>query len=430
MPSTTITVQSARGGDLRADLALPLGRDPVALALFAHCFACGADTGPERAIVEALVAAGLGVVSLDLTGRAARTRDGRSAPRGGDGGRVADAPDPGGGFVLGVDDLVSAARSAAAGRSPVRLLVGHSLAGAAALCAAAHLPDVRAVATVNAPADPTRLRALVERADEAPRTDPGLGGDALRIAVAGAELELPASLAAELAPERVLAAAAALRRPLLVLHAPTDNAVGIDHAARILEAARQPKSFVALLQADHLLSGPGEAAYAGALVATWVRPFLASGADPARERRVALARTERDLRTDVRTSGFDVLMDEPLSAGGTDLGPNPYDLLAAALGACTTMTLRLYADRKGWPLEAASARVAHRKVDPSAAAAGEDAPPRRIDAFDVRVWLEGPLDDDQRARLLEIAHRCPVHRTLTSDVQVEVRLSSGPAPTA
>ncbi len=278
-----------------------------------------------------------------------------------------------------VDDVLDAAAALTQGYGAPHLLVGFGAAGSAALRAAARLPDVRAVATLATPYD----AALLD--------------DPLR----------------------------ALRRPLLVLHSPVDNVVGVDHARRIFEAALHPKSFVSLHQADHHLEREDDARFAGAMIAGWAAPHLARDEAPAWQADVAddrtVVRTEGGLRTEVLTHGFELLLDEPIKAGGTNTGPNPYDLLAAALGACTSMTLRLYADRKGWPLQAAMVEVDHRKVTVDDDGGG-DGKPKRVDLFERRIAVEGPLDETQRARLLEIANRCPVHRTLTGEVRVESRL--------
>lgn len=427
MPVSSFVVDLGRGVALEGRLLVAPRGAPSGYALLAHCFACGGDSATADALAEPLLAAGVGVLTLDFTGTGRIDASASGSRAAADVGTVA----------LEVDELVAAAEALAARRGAVRLLVGHSLAGTALLRAALRLPEAGAVVTLNAPASPNRMRLLLDpepaaSAAGAQNGDAPARSDTARVVEAGRGLVLSAAALEELGRDSVLAAAAALRRPLLVLHAPTDNVVGVDHAAALLDAAKHPKSFLALPRTDHLLRGAEAAPYAGALIAAWAAPLLrASGTpDPEPAPKGAWVRTGRGLRSDAVVRGFPLTLDEPVAAGGTGLGPAPYDLLATALATCTTMTLRLYADRKGWPLEAASAHVTHRKVAPEGAPPGAGAAAERVDAFAVEVELEGPLDEAQRARLLEIANRCPVHRTLAAQARVTVRLAEPVEPAA
>jgi putative redox protein len=212
------------------------------------------------------------------------------------------------------------------------------------------------------------------------------------------------------------------------MHSPLDEVVGIENAARIFQAARHPKSFVSLDQADHLLSNLADSRYAGAVIAAWAKRYIATpsveeGAASAADRRIT-ARTGRGgFLTEILANRHSLVADEPVQAGGTDLGPTPFDLLVAALGACTSMTLRMYADRKGWPLEAATVRLQHEKIHAAECEACETRE-GLLDRIEREIEIEGPLDHDQKQRLLQIADRCPVHRTLTSEVEIKTRLKN------
>lgn len=410
MPSSDVAFETRRGREVRAVLDRPDARPARAYAIFVHCL------GPEgeasaAAFARGLMEYGLGVLRIDATA----SEPGGSARRHED-----DAPEPDHAperdvpSLLDAQDVIDAAEHLRASHGPLHLLVGHSLAGAVALQAAAVMKDVRAVASMSAPSDPAHMMHLLED-DEATIEARGEA----HLTLAGHRVRLRGSFLDAFEETAMRATVAGLRRPLLVLHSPLDNTVGVDNARRLFEAARHPKSFVSLHNADHELSRPEDAQFAGELVGAWAAAYLPpepAGTLP-REDRVAYVRTGSGLRSEATTSGFELVMDEPERAGGTGTGPNPYDLLSAALAGCTSMTLRLYADRKGWPLEGVTSRVAHRKVPV------EDAdPPRKVDRFDVEIALEGPLDDEQRARLLEIAHRCPVHRTLTGASEIVATL--------
>jgi putative redox protein len=400
MPPNAVRIDTRRGDTLAARLDLPVDRSPVAYALFAHCLG-RPDAGEDDAAVGAageisavLARAGIGVLRLDL---GAAREEGASGP-------------------VAVEDLLDAAEHLRSNHGPVRLLLGHSLGGAAALLAAQELDEVRAVATLAAPHDAEALRGL-----GGGEADPG--GGCVRIG--DRWITVDAGLLRALEEGGIEDALRALRRPLLVMHSPVDNVIGIAQARRLFEGSKHPKSYVSLHQADHVLRRVEDARFAGRMVAAWAADYLGRDEAPAWQQRPddnrTVVRTAGGLRTEAMTNGFGMVLDEPLAAGGTNTGPSPYDLLATALGACTSMTLRLYADRKGWPLAAVMVRVDHRKVHAEDCEGCEDKP-RRLDLFERRIRVEGPLDDAQRERLLEIANRCPVHRTLTGQVRVDSRL--------
>ncbi len=303
-----------------------------------------------------------------------------------------------------------------------RLLVGHSFGGAAVLAAAAAIPSVTAVATIAAPFAAEHVLDQLSPDARAALAVPGDGP--VPVTIGGRPFTLGRGFVDDIRAANQAARIAGLRRALLVLHAPTDTVVGIDNAAAIYGAARHPKSFVALDGADHLLRVRADADYAAAVIAAWASRYLDAApahdaAAPARTSGVEVAETGRGpFEVRVTTASGSFLADEPAAVGGGGAGPTPYDLLSAALGACTAMTLRLYATRKDWPLGRVTVEVGH---------SARTATSR--DLFTRRIRVDGALDAEQRARLLEIADRCPVHRTLTAGAEVTtVHDAAAPVP--
>ena len=402
MPTERFTFAGHAGHDLAARLDLPDG-PRLATALFAHCFTCSKDIPAARRIARRLAAMGLAVLRFDFTGL------------GHSGGEFANTT-----FSSNVDDLVAAAETLAARGLAPDLLIGHSLGGAAVLKAAARIPSAKAVVTIGAPFDPEHVIHNFSGALDAIRED----GSA-EVDLGGRPVTIGRRFVEEIAAEKLGPAIAGLRRALLVLHAPRDTIVGIGNAANIFMAAKHPKSFVTLAEADHLVTDPADAEYAAEVIAAWagryldLRPPAPPPGAPEGVVRVSEA-DPRGFLQDV-TSGphHHALADEPASYGGTDRGMSPYGFLAAGLGACTSMTIRMYARRKGWPLDHVGVDVTHDKVHAQdAASAGEE----KIDRFTRVIRLEGDLDAERRARLLEIADRCPVHRTLERHSRIDTRL--------
>ena len=388
----------AAGQKLSGRLDLP-DHPPRGYALFAHCFTCTKNSLAAVRIARALAGRGFGVLRFDFTGL------------GGSEGKFAD-----GGFSGDVNDLRAAAdQMSQAGMAP-KLLVGHSLGGAAVLAAAAELPEIAAVATVAAPFDVQHVTALfkggLETILEKGEAEVNLGGRPFTIR---------RSFVDDLRNHDQGARIAQLRHPLLVLHSPVDQTVGIENASSIFLAARHPKSFVSLDNADHLLTRETDATYAADVIASWASRYLEpepASDDVERTPDEILVQETRagKLQVEVRAGKTRFLADEPVEVGGLGSGPTPYDLLCAALGACTSMTLRLYADQKQWPLDRVRVVVRHTK----------DKERKPADLFFRRIALEGPLDTEQRARLMEIAGRCPVHRTLEAGSAIESILTESP----
>jgi len=395
-----LTFEGSSGAQLAARLDLPEGAH-LATALFAHCFTCGKDIAAARRIAGRLAAMGIAVMRFDFTGL------GHSE------GEFAHTT-----FSSNVGDLVAAAEHLAARGLAPGLLVGHSLGGAAVLRAAERIPSARAVVTIGAPFEPGHVTHAFGNALERI----GAEGSAA-VTLAGRSFRIGREFVEDLRGEALGPAIAGLKRALLVLHAPRDEIVGIDNATRIFMAAKHPKSFVTLDDADHLISRPADAEYAAEVIAAWAARYLElkQPAPPPGAPEGVVRISEADPRgflQDVLSGPrHHVLADEPQAYGGTDRGMSPYGFLAAGLGACTSMTIRLYARRKGWPLAHVRIDVTHDKVHAQDAADGGKA-----DHFRREITLEGDLADEQRAKLLEIADKCPVHRTLTKGATVETRL--------
>ncbi|MGE0371756.1 MAG: alpha/beta fold hydrolase [Gammaproteobacteria bacterium] len=403
MKSQRLRFTNSLGIELAARLDRPDAGEPAAYAVFSHCFTCNKDYKFIRQVSRVLTEHGIAVLCLDFTGL------GESS------GNFEDSN-----FSTGVADVITAAGFLAGKFCPPALLIGHSLGGTVMLAAAPELPGIRAVATINAPFEPRHIfhhfSDIEDQIDREGEAESRIGGKTYRIT---------RQLLHDLRGRRMAEAVRTLDAALLILHAPDDETVAIENAGRIFEAARHPKSFIALDGADHLLSREADARYAGQVIAAWAARYLDPEAgvvgDPARQAGVVTASIDtQSYRTEITAGGHRLLADEPPASGGEDLGPTPYELLAASLGACTCITLRMYADRKGWPLEAATVRLRHEKVHASDCADCPDAQ-RRIDRIVREIELKGGLDAGQRQRLFEIADRCPVHRTLQDHVVIDTR---------
>ncbi len=395
-----VTFPGGSGAELSARLDLPAG-PPKAFALFAHCFTCGKDLRSAGALAAALTEAGFGVLRFDFTGI------------GSSDGEFANTD-----FTSNAADLFAAVDFLRREYRAPQLLVGHSLGGAAVLSVAGDVPEVRSVVTIGAPADTEHVTKLFEPQLPEIETD----GQAC-VVVAGREFTITDEFLDDLRDQRLLDLVGQMRTPLLVLHSPTDQIVGVENARLLFDAARHPKSFVALDGADHLLSGPADARFAASVITAFADRHVvdesAALAVPKATASVVVAETSQGpFLNHVVVGEHRFLADEPTSIGGFDAGPAPYDLLGAALGACTSMTLRMYADRKLLPLDRVTVEVDHAKVhadDCLECAENEtlDGRTGMIDRFERRITIEGDdLTDDDRARLLAIADKCPVHRTL------------------
>lgn len=391
-----LTFTNRTGHKLAARLDLPLDGRPHAYAVFAHCFTCSKNLNAVVNINRSLNRDGIAVLRFDFTGLGESEGD------------FADTN-----FTTNVGDLVDAANFMAQDYEAPKLLVGHSLGGAAVLQAAAQIKSSRAVAIIGAPSSPAHvLKHLTEAREKIEKE--GIA----EVRLEGRPFKIKKEFIDDLEAGHMADSIRSLGRALLILHSPIDNTVGIENAAEIFKTARHPKSFVSLDMADHLLSRSIDSEYAGEMIAAWSRKYIAAPEPDttragAADNRVITRTGRSGYRTEILANGHSMVADEPVGVGGTDAGPSPYDFVAAGLGACTSMTLRMYADRKRWPLDAIQVSLEHRKIHADDCKDCEDKP-RFLDEITREITLEGDLDEDQRQRLLKIADRCPVHRTLES----------------
>lgn len=394
-----VTFQGKAGQMLTGILELPSNLSPRAMALFAHCFSCSKDIAAARIISRELAAKGIGVLRFDFTGL------GKSE------GDFADTN-----FSTNLDDLEAAANWLAEHHSGPDLLVGHSLGGAAVVTVASRLPMVKAVATIGAPSDADHvIHNFGSKLDEIETR-----GEA-EVLLAGRPFTIKKQFVEDVSGAKVRDAVAELRRPLLVMHAPADQTVSIDNASGLFVNAKHPKSFMSLDTADHLLSNKEDAAYAATLICGWVSRYLPAQAqaEAVLHDGVYVSETGGGRFENLVVSGkHKMIADEPVSVGGGDAGPGPYEYVSAGLGACTSMTLRMYAGRKKWPLEKVGVTVNFSR-EPNL----DDPNGEKRDTFERVIDIEGDLDEEQRARLLEIADKCPVHRTLERVVHVKTRFA-------
>ena len=409
MPTATAIRTTFKGRDglqLAARIDLPVG--PIrAFALFAHCFTCTKDILAAKRIASGLANAGVGVMRFDFTGL------------GSSDGEFANTD-----FSSNVEDLVAAADYLRETYAAPAILIGHSLGGAAVLVAAEAIPEAKAVVTIGAPADVAHvLHQLGGSLDEI------RGKGEAMVTLAGRQFSIRRSFVEDAEGHRLLHRVEHLGKALLVMHAPRDAVVGIDNASKIFVAAKHPKSFVSLDDADHLLSSAAAAIYAAEVIVAWASKYIDVAApDSGNTDQVIVRETGQGKFQNLALSGrHRLLADEPVAAGGLDSGPNPYDYLSIALGACTAMTLRLYAEHKQIQLGQIAVTVRHGKVAVEHCSdCGEVAEGRtgKIDRFEREIAINGAIDATLRAKLLEIADKCPVHRTLESSTAIVTTIAS------
>ncbi len=396
MPSSRYQFLNDEGQALSGRLEMP--DTPVtAFAVFAHCFTCSSKVKAATYISRALCDQGVAVLRFDFTGL------------GDSEGEFANTD-----FSSNVADLVAAARSLEQTHQAPQLLIGHSLGGAAVLMAAEQLPAVKALATIGAPSDPAHVTHLF--GDHLEKIE---SQGAAKVELGGRSFTIKQSFIDDLRQQTPAQRMGQLGRPVMIFHAPGDKIVGIDNARQIYEAAQHPKSFVSLDGADHLVTRTEDARFIADTLAAWARRYLRPVEVEPPPSGTVVVREGAARYTQVIQSGRHVwVADEPESIGGDDRGPTPYDLLLSALGTCTAITLRMYADRKRWPLERAEIALRHERVH-AEDCDGCEKPGSMIERVHKQVRLVGELDDEQRDRLMEIADKCPVHRTLMGKLEIK-----------
>jgi putative redox protein len=407
--STKATFEGSQGHELAARLELPEG-EPSGFAIFAHCFTCSKDLFAPTRIARGLAERGIGVLRFDFTGL------------GHSDGEFANTD-----FSSNVEDLVAASEYLRSEYEAPRVLIGHSLGGTATIVAASQLEDVQVVATIGAPCHPEHVAHLFgEKLDDIEEA-----GEA-HVTLAGREFTVTRKFLDDIRGANMKKVLGELKKPLMVFHSPTDETVGIENARLIYDSARHPKNFISLDGADHLLTDREDAEFVADMLGAWVPRYVdfrapAEGTpeelgEPRPDEVLVAEAKDGRYKNHVAVGRHHLIADEPKEVGGGDEGPSPYDLVTAGLGACTSMTLRMYADRKEWPLESVEVRLTHDKVHASdcKACSQQDG---KLDKITRDITVEGDLSDEQVQRLLEIADKCPVHKTLSRTNYIVTEIS-------
>ena len=397
-----VIFSNKEGQQLVGRIELPADQHPHNMAIFAHCFTCTKNLAAVRNISKGLTSNGFGVLRFDFTGLGESEGD------------FADTN-----FSGNVEDLVAAATFLESEFKAPSLLVGHSLGGAAVIFAAAKIASVQAVATIGAPADPVHVKHLLKSSIEEIKAE----GKAV-VNLSGRDFTIKKQFLDDLEANTLPETVKNLRKSLLIMHSPQDRTVDIKNAEQIYVNARHPKSFVSLDGADHLLSDKSDSIYAGKIISGWANRYLhVPERDTLKTAHQVVASLYGDdgFTTQLKIGNHYLVGDEPTSFGGNDFGPSPYEFVSAGLSACTVMTLQMYAKRKKWDLQNVEVHTSYGKVHAEDCEACES-PSSKIDTFERDILLSGDLDQKQKDRLLEIADRCPVHRTLESKAQIKTKL--------
>lgn len=402
MKSEKIILKNAKGLSLSARLELPVDKKPYAYALFAHCFTCTKNLTAVKNISQALSSHGIAVLRFDFTGL------GESE------GEFEDTN-----FSSNIQDLVDIAEYMNANLAPPNLMIGHSLGGAAAIYAANAIDSIEAVVTIGAPSSPQHIQHLLDEKIETIQKE----GTA-QVNIGGRPFAIKKQFLEDIASKNMDDMLSSMRKPILIFHSPQDQVVDISNAKEIYSNAHHPKSFSSLDGADHLLSDKRDSLYVGNVIAQWAGRYI-SQPKPTELRtreQVAVRIGKEGYTTDILAGQHSLTADEPEDVGGNDFGPSPYELLLSSLGACTAMTLRMYADRKKWVLEEVSVHLSHKK-DYQDDANNLDEKRNTIDQISRTIELIGDLSSEQKERLIEIADKCPVHKTLHGPIVVKTFLS-------
>ena len=391
--------QNENGQTLTGRLEMP-STEPGAFAIFAHCFTCSKNVKAASLISRHLSDQGIAVLRFDFTGLGNSEGDFANTN-----------------FSSNVSDLVSAASALATRHAAPSLLVGHSLGGAAALLAAAEINSVKAVATIGAPGEPEHVTHLF--GDQLAKIH---NDGAAEITLGGRQLTIERHFLDDIKQHRIADSLPRLKKPVMIFHSPQDEIVSIENARKIYEAAWHPKSFVSIDGADHMLSKKEDAQFVSGTLAAWASRYIMRDHPETKENnieqgRIVVEEVNGGLTQQIKTTDHTWFADEPSSLGGKNVGPNPYDLLLAALGACTSMTLRMYASRKKIDLKSVKVELTHSRIHAKDCVECETVE-GRIDQIQKQIFVSGDLTKENVQRLGEIAERCPVNRTLLGEKQI------------
>ncbi|MDT8348034.1 MAG: alpha/beta fold hydrolase [Flavobacteriaceae bacterium] len=401
MNQDKVNFYNNNGEKLAGRIELPANGKAHSFALFAHCFTCNKNLSAVRNISRALTSKGFGVLRFDFTGLGESDGDFEDTN-----------------FSGNVQDLIAAADFLKESYIAPNLIIGHSLGGAAVVFAANQLSHIQAVATIGAPSNPEHVRHLFENKLEEIQSS-GLA----EVNLGGRKFTIKKQFVDDLEEKSMPATLQSLRKPIIILHSPQDTTVGIKNAEENYKNARHPKSFVSLDGADHLLMNKNDSVYVGEVIASWATRYIKIDEEqqPDSEHSVVAVLNKNDaFFTPMKVGNHFLKADEPESYGGTDLGPSPYEYLSAGLAACTVMTIQMYAKRKDWDVQSVECHVDYGKKHIEDCE-NCDAANSKIDVFTRYIKLEGNLDEAQKKRILEIADKCPVHKTLHSDIKVETK---------
>ncbi|WP_055443475.1 bifunctional alpha/beta hydrolase/OsmC family protein [Lacinutrix himadriensis] len=404
MKSTKLKIENKNGQALQAHLELPANQKPNYYAIFAHCFTCSSTLSAVKNISRALTTHGFGVLRFDFTGL------GKSE------GEFAESH-----FSANVDDLIAVSDYMQLHYKAPSLLVGHSLGGAAVITAGAQLENIKAIATIGAPSSVEHVTHLFSHGINEVKEK----GEA-QVHIGGRPFTINKEFIENFDKTDLPSIVKNLRKPILVMHSPTDTIVGIKNAEEIYHNAHHPKSFITLDGADHLLSNSKDSMYAGNMIGTWSQRYFETVENEMLETKGEqlvghLNVVEDNFTTTIQTKNHNMIADEPASIGGDDFGPSPYDYLSAGLAACTVMTLKMYAQRKKWDLQEVFVYITYSKKHSDDLLIEVDTP-TRFDHLQKKLKFVGNLDDKQKQRLKEIASKCPVHKTLQSEVLIDTEL--------
>ncbi len=393
-----VAFKNKDGRLLSARLELPTSQRPVSYAVFAHCFTCNKNLSAIRNISRSLIQKGIAVLRFDFTGLGDSEGD------------FADTN-----FSSNVQDLVAAADFLTEKYEAPSLLIGHSLGGAAVIFAAEEIDSIQAIVTIGAPAAPEHVAHLFSQSKVTI-----LANEEAEVSIGGRPFTIKKQFLEDLEKKNLSEILKKMRKPILILHSPQDRIVEIENAGKLYAGAHHPKSFISLDGADHLLSQKQDSLYAGEVIASWASRYLTDTEEHKLEtnQQVGIHLGPEGFTTDVVAGRHRLIADEPISVGGQNLGPSPYDFLLASVGTCTAMTLRMYANRKKWKLNEVEVHLSHSKEHIKDCEDCESSE-AKIDVIRKEIKVKGDLDETQVNRLLEISARCPVHRTISNQVHFE-----------